>query len=134
VKTKTTASECFFVPVPVCDAYWAWKSRLGFPDTIQSGQRNLTVIDDRVDEEVMWRSRWGVLTVEGRTDFIPVQGGCVLYVKFAGAGFLPRVLLHAKRPCRSNFPSLAATGATNRKGLLRLLPRRTVEKIFGEVR
>jgi hypothetical protein len=124
-----TASECFFVPAPVRDAYWAWKSQLGFPDTGQTGQRHLTVIEDRLDEEVQWRSRWGVLAVEGRTDFIPVQGGCVLHVRFAGAGFLPKVLLHMNRPGNS-LDASPGGAAGGRKGLLRFIPRRAGSKLY----
>jgi hypothetical protein len=93
-----TASESFFVAAPATNAYREWKTFVGFPENGTPGRNHLTVLADQEDRELHWRTRWGVFEIEGQADFIPAQGGCILYVKYAGLGFVPRFFLAVQRP------------------------------------
>jgi hypothetical protein len=129
-----TVSGSFFIPAPVPDTYREWKSYIGFPDAERPGRRNLTVLEDRADEEVKWRSRWGLIEVLGQTDFIPAQGGCILHLKYAGIGLLPRLLFVKHRPTELLMRGLPVDATQVVKGPRRLIATRTVTKPFDALR
>lgn len=40
------------------------------------------------DSGLHWSSRWGPARINGEADFIPAQGGCVMYLVMNGVGAL----------------------------------------------
>ena len=44
-------------------------------------------------DAVHWSSRWGFGGIDGRADFIPAAGGCVLHLNLRGTGPMGKLLL-----------------------------------------
>ena len=55
------------------------------------------------DGAVRWSTRWGLTQIDGRAEFIPAQGGCVMYLRLTGAGLLSSLLLWALRPVQRSL-------------------------------
>ncbi len=55
------------------------------------------------DDAVRWSTRWGLTQVHARAEFIPAQGGCVMYLSLTGAGMLSKLVLWALRPVQRSF-------------------------------
>lgn len=88
----------FLVPASPVDAYRQWKSFLGLAAGDHLGDGACSVIEDVPEKSVHWLSRWGVGQIDGRAEFIPAQGGCVLYLKLAGVGVLSRLMFSTLTP------------------------------------
>jgi hypothetical protein len=88
-------SKTFYVPAPAGDAYRRWKCVLSLSETDQSERKDCSVLDDVPGREVHWLARWGLAEIDGKADFIPAQGGCVVYVSMAGIGVRSRLILSA---------------------------------------
>ena len=96
VEQLTKVRKTFFIPSPVVDAYREWKSYWGLSPAEEDGES--CVIKEKPNRELHWSARWGITRIEGEAEFIPAQGGCVLYLGLDGAGPLSRLLLATPFP------------------------------------
>jgi len=86
-----TQRRTLFIPTSPIDAYQQWKSYWHLvPDAGESGTKLLA---DVPNAGVRWTGRLGLARVYGQADFIPAQGGCVVYLAVTGAGAVSRLLL-----------------------------------------
>lgn len=91
---NAVSKATFLIPASPMDVYRQWKSFLG----LSARDGECSVIEDVPERSVHWLSRWGVGQIDGRAEFIPAQGGCVLYVKLAGVGVLSRLMFSTLTP------------------------------------
>lgn len=91
-------SKTIFIPAPTTDAYLEWKSFLGLGGQEPGTGSGCNVIEDIPDRGMHWLSRWGMAQIDGRVDFIPADGGCVLYFNVDGVGVVSRLILSTGNP------------------------------------
>ena len=88
----------YYVPSSAEDAYGQWKSSLRLGSQAEgSSTRHAILLRDVQNKEVHWLGRWGPAHFDGKADFIPAQGGCIVYLNLDGTGMISRVLLAALR-------------------------------------
>jgi hypothetical protein len=88
-------SKTFYIPTPAGDAYRRWKSMLRLSDGSDSESEESALLDEVPEQEVHWLTRWGLAHIDGKADFIPAQGGCVVYISMNGVGVASRLILTA---------------------------------------
>lgn len=108
-------SRTFYVPASTADAYYECKSLL-FHGNSHPKSEQFSLIEDKPDEELHWLSRWGIAHIDGRANFIPAQGGCVVHVSISSIGALSRLVL--------SIPAPLARGPWRRLNALPQLGRR----------
>ena len=87
-----TQRRTIFISTPPIDAYRKWRSYWGL-EAEGGGAGQTRLIDGVAHRGVRWSRRWGPARIDGRADFIPAQGGCVVHLAITGAGSLSRLLL-----------------------------------------
>jgi hypothetical protein len=82
--------KTFFIPASVVEAYRDWKTFCGLQTAPGTESR---VIEEKPNQGLAWSARWGITQIEGEAEFIPAQGGCVMYLGLDGASTFSRLLL-----------------------------------------
>ncbi|HEX5368166.1 MAG TPA: hypothetical protein VFY10_02005 [Dehalococcoidia bacterium] len=91
-------NRAVFLPASAGEAYRGWLTFWEIAEPIErSGLTNWP------DGAVRWSTRWGVTQIDGHAEFIPAQGGCVMYLTLTGAGMLSCLLLWAMRPVQRSL-------------------------------
>jgi hypothetical protein len=83
--------RAFFISASVFEAYREWKSYWGL--TRPYDESGTKLVQDLPYRGLQWSARWGLARIEGEAQFIPAQGGCVLYLALRGASLASRLLL-----------------------------------------
>lgn len=91
-------SRAVFLSTSAAEAY---RRCLSFWDVAEPIER--PGLTNWPDGAVRWSTRWGITHVHACAEFIPAQGGCVMYLSLTGAGMLSNVLLWALRPVRRSL-------------------------------
>jgi hypothetical protein len=91
-------SRTFYVPASTADAFDQYKSLLCRTDSGTASKEEFSLLEETPDEELHWLSRWGVALIDGRANFIPAQGGCVVHVSIRSIGALSRLVLSIAAP------------------------------------
>lgn len=91
-------SKTFYVPAPAADAFEECKSVLCRHGATATTRDDFSLIEEKPDQELHWLSRWGVALIDGRANFIPAQGGCVVHVNISSIGALSRLILSVATP------------------------------------
>jgi hypothetical protein len=87
-----TQHRFIFVPASPIEAYKDWKSYWCLTsEGDQDGNGRL--LADVPNSAVRWYGCFGPARLYGQADFIPVQGGCVVYLGITAAGLFSELLL-----------------------------------------
>jgi hypothetical protein len=87
----TKVRKTFFIPASVVEAYRDWKTFWGLQAPAAGAESR--VIQETPNQGLAWSARWGITQIEGQAEFIPAQGGCVMYLGLDGVGTFSRLLL-----------------------------------------
>jgi hypothetical protein len=87
----------FYVPASAADAFGECKLLLCHPET-STTENDFSLLDEKPDQELHWLSRWGIALIDGRANFIPAHGGCVVYVTINSIGAFSRLALSVGAP------------------------------------
>lgn len=87
-----TQRRTLFVSTTPLEAYRQWKAYWRLTPEVDPGSET-RLLADVPNRGVRWSGRFGPARVYGQADFIPVQGGCVVYLAITAASGLSRLLL-----------------------------------------